>query len=72
MPRLSPVSRSELLRYLRKLGFAGPRSGAKHQFMSKGALKVREPNPHVGDVSIELLRRILRQPGVSKAEWEQL
>lgn len=33
---------------------------------------VRIPNPHRGDVGKELLGRILKQAGVSRAEWEQL
>ncbi len=32
-----PVRRSELVRALRSLGFDGPNSGSKHQFMVRGA-----------------------------------
>ncbi len=72
MPRLGPISRNELLRTLRQLGFEGPFSGGKHQFMLKGAKTIRLPNPHQTDVGVELLRRILRQAGISRAEWEEM
>lgn len=31
--------------------------------------KVRVPNPHGSDIGIDLLRRILRQAGISEEEW---
>lgn len=56
---------------MRTLGFAGPRSGGSHQFMSKGRLKVRIPNPHgAGDIDVHLLKEILRQAGISPSAWE--
>jgi predicted RNA binding protein YcfA (HicA-like mRNA interferase family) len=61
----------ELIRRFRTLGFNGPYSGGRHQFMSKGALKVRIPNPHQQkDVGISLVEEILRQAGITKEEWE--
>jgi hypothetical protein len=27
------------------------------------------PNPHGGDISVDLLTRILRQAGISREEW---
>ncbi len=70
MPPFGPVSRVELLRALRQLGFDGPYSGGKHQFMVRGDVTLRIPNPHRGDISRDLLARLLRQAGVSRAEWE--
>ena len=67
----SPVSRRELIAKLVVLGFAGPVSGAKHQFMIKGELKLRVPNPHGGDIGVPLLREILRQAGISPKEWDK-
>jgi len=65
-----PVSRRELIRRLRRLGFTGPVSGGRHQFMVKGSLKLRIPNPHQrGDISGPLLREILRQAGITGEEW---
>jgi len=72
MPVFGPISRKDLVRYLRKMGFDGPYSGGKHQFMLKGDVTLIIPNPHKGDISRELLARILRQAGISRKEWEQL
>jgi predicted RNA binding protein YcfA (HicA-like mRNA interferase family) len=66
---LRPISRRELIVKLRTLGFLGPRAGSKHGFMVKGTLKVRIPNPHGSDISVELLRLILRQAGITPEEW---
>jgi hypothetical protein len=65
-----PVSRKELIRRFHKLGFSGPMSGGKHQFIVKGSLKVRIPNPHRGSISGPLVAEILRQAGISVKEWE--
>lgn len=70
MPRLGPVKRADLIRGLRQLGFEGPYSGGKHQFMRKGGQTLRIPNPHQSDVGRELLARILRQAGIDPATWE--
>jgi predicted RNA binding protein YcfA (HicA-like mRNA interferase family) len=72
MPVFGPISRKDLVRYLRKMGFDGPYSGGKHQFMLKGDVTLIIPNPHKGDIGRELLARILRQAGISRKEWEQL
>lgn len=44
MPSFGPVSRKELLRCLSKLGFEGPYSGGKHQFMVREDVTTRVPN----------------------------
>lgn len=72
MPPFGPVSRKDLVRYLLRLGFDGPYSGGKHQFMVRGGMTLRIPNPHGGDIGRELLARILRQAGVSREEWSAL
>ncbi len=72
MPAFGPVKRKELLQYLVRLGFEGPYSGGKHQFMVKGDITIRIPNPHHTDIGRELLRKILRQAGVSRDDWEKL
>ncbi len=69
MKKLGPVSRRALIARLRSLGFAGPFSGGKHQFMSRGDIDVHIPNPHQSDISVPLLRRILRQAEVTLEEW---
>jgi predicted RNA binding protein YcfA (HicA-like mRNA interferase family) len=72
VPRLGPIKRAELIRYLQILGFEGPYSGGKHQFMLKGVIRLRLPNPHRRDVGRELLSRILKQAGIDKDSWEEL
>jgi len=72
VPRLGPIKRVELIRYIQILGFEGPFSGGKHQFMFKGTIRLRLPNPHRKDVGRELLSRILKQAGIDKASWEKL
>ncbi|MDQ3775066.1 MAG: type II toxin-antitoxin system HicA family toxin [Pseudomonadota bacterium] len=72
MPRIGPIRRRELVRYLKLLGFEGPYSGGRHQFMTKGDITLRIPNPHQGDIARDLLIRILRQADVSRSEWEGL
>jgi predicted RNA binding protein YcfA (HicA-like mRNA interferase family) len=39
MGRLTPLSRKELIRRLKKLGFAGPYSGGNHEFMLRAELR---------------------------------
>ena len=72
MPRLGPIKRAELIRYLQILGFEGPYSGGKHQFMLKGMIRLRLPNPHKNDVGKELLSRILKQAGIDRDTWDKL
>jgi len=72
VPWLGPIKREELVRYLRALGFEGPYSGKKHQFMLKGVVRLRIPNPHQKDIGKELLSRILKQAGIDKDTWEKL
>jgi len=66
---LSPVSWTNLVRKLRKLGFDGPYQGGKHPYMIKGDLVLTIPNPHRRDIGVGLLSRILRRAGISEEEW---
>lgn len=72
MPTTGPIKRKELIRYFRQLGFSGPYSGGKHQFMVKEQLRVRIPNPHQSDVGINLLKQILREAGIDRTTWKNL
>lgn len=72
MPSFGPVRRRDLIRYLAQLGFEGPYSGGKHQFMIRREVTLRVPNPHRGEIGKELLSRILRQAGIDREEWEKL
>jgi len=68
---VSALSRKELIRKFRALGYTGPFSGGKHQFMIKGSQKIRIPNPHIGDISLSLVKEILRQAGISSQDWDK-
>jgi predicted RNA binding protein YcfA (HicA-like mRNA interferase family) len=65
------LPRKELIRKFKELGFGGPYSGGKHQFMVKGNLKIRIPNPHGSNIGLGLIREILRQAGISPEDWEK-
>jgi len=72
VPPFGPIKRRDLIRTLTKVGFRGPEPGTKHDFMVRGNQQVRLPNPHQGDISVDLLLRILRRAGISREEWERL
>ena len=72
MPYFGPIKRKDLVGYLKLLGFSGPYSGGKHQFMVKGNITLRVPNPHQGDIGRDLLARILKQAQISKEQLERL
>jgi predicted RNA binding protein YcfA (HicA-like mRNA interferase family) len=63
MPVFVPVKRQDLIRCLRQLGFEGPYAGGRHQYLIRGEIKLALPNPHQGDISRDLLSRMLRQGG---------
>jgi predicted RNA binding protein YcfA (HicA-like mRNA interferase family) len=69
MPSLKPVSRRELVRKLRALGFEGPFPGGKHDWMGRDGLRLTIPNPHGGAIDPGLIRRILRQANITITEW---
>lgn len=72
MPALRPIKQKELIHFFRKLNFSGPFSGGRHQFMVKGDLRVRIPNPHSGDIGKNLLRQILKEAEIKPEIWEKL
>ncbi len=72
MPPLGPIKRRALIGYFHQVGFRGPYSGGRHQFMVRGNLTVRIPNPHQGDIGKSLLIRILKQAQINRRMWEQL
>lgn len=72
MPQFGPLSRRDFIRYLRRLGFEGPYSGGKHQYMVRDKTRLVLPNPHRGDIGRGLLSKILAQAGVSRTTWERL
>ena len=54
------------------MGFEGPYSGGKHQFMVKGDIAIRISNPHQADIGKDLSLKILHQAGVNRDDWEKL
>ena len=54
-----PVKRREFIRKLRALGFDGPYSGTRHQFMISG--QHRQTLPTNAEYSVPQLRMLLRQ-----------
>ena len=70
MSRLTPCSRTEFIRKLRALGYSGPYTGGKHDFMATtGKRPITVPNPHKGDIDISLLSKILRDAGIERDKW---
>jgi predicted RNA binding protein YcfA (HicA-like mRNA interferase family) len=70
MLKINPVSRKELIFKLKALDFEGPFRATKHQYMIKGKHKIFIPNPHGGkDIGIPLLKKIIRQIGISQDEF---
>jgi predicted RNA binding protein YcfA (HicA-like mRNA interferase family) len=72
MPPFKPLKRKELVKALRDAGFEGPYAGGRHEFLIKGELRLILPNPHHGEISKDLLTRILRQANLTREEWEKL
>ena len=69
MSRLTPVSRTELIKRLKKMGFEGPYPGSDHDYMVRGDNFVRIPNPHRREIGVNLLSEILREGRISREEW---
>ena len=69
---MKPISRRELIRRLMVFGYEGPFAGKRHEFMRRPSdrRRVTIPNPHSRDITVRLLKLILRQAGMSEQEWE--
>ena len=71
-----PLKRRELVRRLRALGFEGPISGTRHQFMIFG--QHRQTIPSNAEYSVPQVRMLLRQAAsilgrsVPLDEWDSL
>lgn len=75
MPKLGPTKHKQLVKHLRQLGFDGPfGQGRSHSIMIRGGRTLTIPNKHGSGVinDVGLLKRILRQAGVTVEEWEKL
>lgn len=69
---LQPISRNNLIKKLKKLEFTGPFSATRHQYMKKDVHKIFIPNPHGKDIGIPLLKKIIKQVGVTIDKWNSL
>jgi predicted RNA binding protein YcfA (HicA-like mRNA interferase family) len=69
MPKLGPISLRVFISRMRKLDWSGPYQEGKHPYMIKGSITLAIPNPHDGDISQDLLMRLLRQAGIARTEW---
>jgi hypothetical protein len=76
MPAWRPLKRRDFIRKLRVLGFDGPYSGTRHQFMISG--QHRQTIPTNSEYSVPQVRLLLRQVEailarpVSLEEWNGL
>ena len=76
MSRWTPCKRCEFIRRLRVLGFDGPFSAARHQFLIHGENRLTIPSNE--EYSVPQLRMMLRETGlilgreIPLAEWDQL
>ncbi|MBU1262043.1 type II toxin-antitoxin system HicA family toxin [bacterium] len=69
MAKLSPCSREDLAKKLKKAGFNGPYPGGKYSWMEKKEARLIIPNPHLGDIDIKLIRKIIKYAGIKPDEW---
>jgi len=69
---ITPLSRDKLIRKLRNAGFEDPIAGGKHACMMKGKQKIIIPNPHRGDIGVVLIKKIMRQIGLTNEQWNEL
>ncbi len=72
MAKLTPISRNDLIRKLRNLGFDGPFVATRHQFMLRESQKIFIPNPHGKDIGVPLVRRIIKQLHITVEEFSKL
>jgi hypothetical protein len=76
MTRWAPCKRLDFIRRLRKLGFDGPFSGTRHQFMIYEQYRLAIPSR--ADYSVPQLRVMLREVedivgrSISPGEWNEL
>jgi predicted RNA binding protein YcfA (HicA-like mRNA interferase family) len=74
MPKLTPLKANEVMRKLRVLGYDGPIPGGRHVHMVHHGRKKVIPIPTHGnkDIGVGLLRKIIRDAGVTVEEWQNL
>jgi len=74
--RWTPCRRSDFIRKLRRLGFDGPFSGTRHQFMIFGEKRLAIPSNT--EYSVSQLRMMVREIGlivgrdITADDWQAL
>jgi hypothetical protein len=72
MPAFGPISRRRFIRIMKRtFGWEGPFPGGKHEYLTKDGIDLTLPNPHRGDIGVQLLSALLQQAGISREEWER-
>ena len=64
------ISRKELIRKLRELGFEGPKKTGAHLFMHKGSMYMRMPGTEQPEISVGLQQALLHQLEIDIPVWE--
>jgi predicted RNA binding protein YcfA (HicA-like mRNA interferase family) len=74
MPRLTPLKPKEVIEKLHRLGYDGPFPGGRHSRMVHPSSGKIIPIPiHGGrDVSIGVIRAIIREVGITPEAWLDL
>jgi len=72
MAKLVPVTRIDLIRKLKNLGFDGPFVATRHQYMFQKSQKIFIPNLHGKDIGVPLLGRIIKQLDVTVEKFNSL
>jgi len=74
MSRLTPLKPKQVFRKLRRLGFVGPIPGGRHARMVHPQTGQIIPVPvhQDKDVSVGLIREIIREVGITREEWISL
>jgi len=76
MSQWTPCKRRDFIQRLRKIGFAGPYSGTRHQFMILGQHRLAIPSN--AEFSVPQLRMMLREVqqivgrDIESDEWNDL
>jgi len=73
MSSLSPLARRVLIKKLKKLGFNGPFSATRHEYMIKDKHKIFIPNPHKNkEIGLVIIKEIIKQLNIDKNEFINL
>lgn len=74
MPKITPLKSRQVIEKLRTLGYEGPFAGGRHSHMVHRETRKIIPIPiHGGkDISVGLIRIIIRELGITPEEWLEL